>query len=63
VILGVQISKKKGCKIELEDSISGVVWKIKTRGAFNSRNIPFQKWRVQLQKRGVKMKTRGAFSS
>jgi len=43
VTLGVQISKMKGCIIELEDSISGGVWKIKTRGAFSSRNILFQK--------------------
>ena len=43
MILGVQISKKKGCRIELEDSILGWVWKIKTGGVFSSRNIPFQK--------------------
>jgi len=43
VILGVQISKKKGCRTELEDPISGGEWKIKTGGAFSSINIPFQK--------------------
>jgi len=42
VILGVQISKKKGCITESEDPILGRVWKIKTGGAFNSRNIPIQ---------------------
>ena len=42
MIVVVQISKKKGCRIELEDPISGGVWKIKTRGALSSRNIPFQ---------------------
>ena len=42
MILGVQISKKKGCRIELEDPISGGVWKIKTRRAFSSRNIFFR---------------------
>jgi len=30
-------------RTELEDPISGGVWKIKTGGAFSSRNIPFQK--------------------
>ena len=43
MIVVVQISKKKGCRIELEDPISGGVWKIKIGGAFSSRNIPFQK--------------------
>jgi len=42
VILGVQISKKKRCRTESEDPIPKGVWKIKTRGAFSSRNIPFQ---------------------
>ena len=41
MILGVQISKMKRCKTELEDSILGGVWKIKTGGAFSSKNIPF----------------------
>ena len=38
MILGVQISKKKGCETELKDPFSGGVWKIKTGGAFSSRN-------------------------
>jgi len=37
----VQISKKKGCRIELEDPISRGVWKIKTGVAFSSINILF----------------------
>ena len=41
MILGVQISKNKGCKTESEDLIPGRVWKIKTGGAFSSINIPF----------------------
>ena len=42
MILGVQISKKKGCRTKSEDLISGGVWKIKTGGAFSYRNIPSQ---------------------
>jgi len=42
VILGVQISKKKGCRTKSKDPIPGEVWKIKIGGAFSSRNIPLQ---------------------
>jgi len=42
VILGVQISKKKGRRTESEDPILGEVWKIKNGDAFSSKNIPFQ---------------------
>jgi len=38
----MQISKKKGCRTELEDPISGRVWKIKIGGVFSSRKITFQ---------------------
>jgi len=48
VILGVQISKRNGCRTKLEDPISRGVWKMKTGGAFSSRNIPFQNLMTQL---------------
>jgi len=44
VILGVQISKRNGCRTESEETTPGGVWKIKTRGAFSSRNIPFRNY-------------------
>jgi len=43
VTLGVQISKKKGCITEIESPIAKGGVNMKTGGAVNSRNIPFQK--------------------
>ena len=53
MILGVKFSKRKGCIIELEDPISGGVWKLKIGGAFSSRNIPLQNLMTNY-KRGCK---------
>jgi len=50
VTLEVQISKKKGCITEIKSPITKGGVNLKTEGVVSSRNIPFQKYKVQLQK-------------
>jgi len=54
VTLGVQLSKKKGCRTEIESPIREGGVNLKTRGAISSVNIFFQKYIMELEKEGCK---------
>ena len=41
--LGVQLSKKEGCRTKIESPITEGGVNLKTRGAISSRNVLFQK--------------------
>ena len=51
--LGVQLSKKVGCRIEIESSIIEGGVNLKTGGAVSSRNIFFFRNRYSNWKKGV----------
>jgi len=63
VTLGVQLSKKKGCRTEIESPIIEGGVNLKTGDAVSSRNILFSEIDNPIGKGGANMKIGSAFST